>query len=82
MGNDRLLMWAIGAYAHGALALGGIIAVAIWIGDRNAALLAIVSAGLAYVAQILGAHDYRIANGLVVLASIGVGVWAFLRIVF
>lgn len=49
--EDRFSLWVAGVYVYGALALGGLIAAGITAGSKGTVVLAIASAGAAWVAQ-------------------------------
>lgn len=55
MTDDQRFM-AVGAYLYGALALIGVFALGIYMGDAYAAAAAIVAAGAAYVSQYVAVY--------------------------
>jgi hypothetical protein len=78
MERDRFTCTMIlGAFIHGALALGGLMFFSAQTGNKWAGLLAIAGAGLAYACQVLMANGMVAPAGLVALCSVVAGVCSF-----
>jgi hypothetical protein len=75
--RGHFVVMTLGVYVYGALALAGLLFVALHYGNKNAALFAIASSAAAYLAQIFGAARKFMVNTLVAVVSLACAVTSF-----